>query len=82
MISVKIRDANVAMGPPNNWRPSDGELDMLYLRKEKRGSLPVMLSAWKPSAAELELLMRGGSLVLGVLGEVHPPVLMYVSTED
>lgn len=82
MISVKIRDANVAMGQPDDWNPSDGECEVLYIRREQRGSLPVMLSAWKPSVAELELLLRGGSIVLGVLGEVHPPVMMMVSTED
>ena len=81
MISVKINRASLALGP-DNWEPEDGECEVLYIRQELRGRHPVMLSAWKPSSAELELLLRGGSLILGVLGTEHPSVLMYVSSED
>ena len=82
MISVKIKQANMALGQPDDWDAEEEECARLFVRKETRGNLPVMLSAWKPSASELEALILGGSLILGVIGNSHPPVLMYVSPED
>lgn len=82
MISVTIKDANLTIEEPENWKPQYGKCEALRLRREDLNGLPVMLSAWKPSATELEILVRGGSVVLGVLGSVHPPVLMYASTDE
>ncbi len=83
MIAVKIKGANKAYGAPAEWNPAkDGDCGVLQVRVENRGRHPVMLSCWKPSSAELEALQRGGSVVLGVVGDEHPPVLLMVSEED
>lgn len=82
MIAVKIKDADMALGQPDNWSASDGEVGVLFARRAMYGTAPAMLSAWKPSVDELEMLMRGGSIVLGIIGSEHPPVLMYASAED
>ena len=82
MISVKIRDHNLALGAPEDAGGPRLECETLFLRRETKDGHPVMLSAWKPSAAELQSLILGGSIILGVVGPQHPPVLMYVSEED
>jgi hypothetical protein len=82
VISVSINGCNLIIEPPENWKPEYGECNSLYLRREDLNGVPVLLSAWKPSAVELEMLVRGGSVVLGVLGTAHPPVLMYASTDE
>lgn len=82
MIAVRIKGATSLYGAPDGWKPEDGECKGLYVRKEAHGKHSVLLSAWKPSISELELLNNGGSVVLGVLGEEHPPVLMVVTETD
>jgi hypothetical protein len=37
---------------------------------------PAMQSAWQPSADEVAMLLRGGVIVLTVLGTAHPPVML------
>lgn len=82
MISVKIKGANTVYGTPDDWDKANGECANLYVRKEESGDTTLLLSAWKPTALELEMLQGGGSLVLGLISTGHPPVLMYVSGED
>ena len=82
MISVRIKDSNTVYGTPDDWDNRNGECANLFVRKQVQDGVPVMLSAWKPTALELEMLQGGASIVLGVLGEGHPPVLMYVSDEE
>lgn len=82
MIPIKIKNADMALGQPENWDTANGECGVLFARLEQKGEMPVMLSTWKPSVDELEMLTRGGSVVLGIVGTLHPPVLMYTSTEE
>jgi hypothetical protein len=39
---------------------------------------PVMVSFWKPDAADLAILAEGGTVALWVYGEVHPVVAVGV----
>ncbi len=82
MISVRIKGSNTVYGTPDDWDKRNGECANLFVRKEESEETTVMLSAWKPSALELEMLQNGGSVILGVLGSGHPPVLMYVSEDE
>lgn len=43
------------------------------------GGMAVMLSAWKPSQAEVDALVAGASVHLFVLGQSHPPVNVRVA---
>jgi hypothetical protein len=40
---------------------------------------PVMVTAWEPTPDEMARLAAGGSVLLHVLGSVHPPVRVEVS---
>lgn len=36
----------------------------------------VMVSRWKPTSEQLAHLNGGGSFYLGIMGDIHPPVLI------
>lgn len=42
------------------------------------GLCNAMHSAWELTPRELEDLNNGGTIVLRILGTVHPPVMLYV----
>ena len=42
------------------------------------GDIPSMVSAWELTPAELQRLNEGKTIYLRVLGDVHPPVMMWV----
>ena len=46
------------------------------IREEKYAGANVMWSAWEPSPAELQALILGGTVRLGIMGDVHPPILI------
>ena len=48
----------------------------INLVDEKGNQFPAMISVWKPTEAELEVLMNGGFVMLTVLGNSHPPVML------
>lgn len=55
----------------------------LHIRDEPiEGGGNVMVSEWEPSPDELALLNAGGRIVLGILGTVHPPVILTVKEAD
>lgn len=39
----------------------------------------MMVSEWKPDETQLKELAAGGSVYLGILGIVHPPVILAVA---
>lgn len=39
---------------------------------------PAMESAWQPDTADIAALQAGGQVILRVVGEGHPPVVLYV----
>lgn len=41
------------------------------------GVVPSMVTAWEPTPEELAALNNGGAVYLRVLGEVHPPVMVW-----
>ena len=81
MLPVKIREANTLLGKPDDWS-SNAKCDALFARRETRGDLPVVLTAWKPSDLEMRILREGGSIILGIVGTDQPPVFIEVSRDD
>jgi len=67
------------LGAPPTWnRKIDGECGSLPVADLMSPSGPVMESAWLPNADEIERLIAGAPIILGVLGEGHPPVYLGV----
>lgn len=56
--------------------------DPLTIRQDDIGGVPAMVSHWRPSAAELQVLNSGGCVTLWVCGVVHPPVAVSVETSE
>lgn len=76
MIAGRIDRFTRYLGPPPDFQ---GRCLSLAIRDHKRSNGDnEMLSAWEPTPAELALLNAGGHVILAIVGEVHPPVALYV----
>lgn len=42
------------------------------------GVCPSMVSAWEPTPQQIAMINAGGRIHLRILGEVHPPVSLWV----
>lgn len=83
MIPKRIEGATRYLGAPADWRPdSDGDCSHLaILDTEMPGGMPVMISAWEPTPAELAALNEGRPVYLQICGSAHPPVNVWVETK-
>lgn len=74
---VKIPGFTREIGKPKNWdEATQGPCASLPVRDVIVDGQPFMLSAWKPTAAELELLNKGLGIYLGVSGFNSPVLFM------
>jgi hypothetical protein len=79
MISVRLRATTRTLGPPPNWdQLLDGPCGFLHIVDDLLNGSSVMMSGWKPAPEELAVLNAGGYVALGVVGTVHPPVIVGV----
>lgn len=85
MDNVKIDGETRSVGLAQGFEPlsiRDEILDM----GPRFGHVPVMMTAWKPTAAELTMLNTGEPLFLTMWGSSWPPVMLTVgyapSNED
>lgn len=81
MLIGRIEGANLDLGKPVDWDAANptvhcGSLPVRRMVLPEGGT--VMVSAWFPTPAELELLQRGRPVYLSVWGGGHPPVSLYV----
>lgn len=67
-------------GKPENWDDSKAECSSIEVRAVvlQPEGIPVVETAWKPTAEELEQLNHGSAVVLRVYGDGMPPVQLYV----
>lgn len=78
MIPRRIHGANRWMGAPVGWNPEiDGHCSHLAVRMSVCETLVFCESAWEPTPEDLDLLNKGGSVILRVVGG-QPPVALYV----
>ena len=77
MIPKRIEGASHYFGAPDGWSTADPAVAHLAVRVTGVAGRKAYESAWEPTARELELILRGGTVVLRVLG-VQPPVMLYV----
>jgi hypothetical protein len=77
-----IKGATHNPGAPRGWTEANGSCGALPIifRKDSYGN-PESVSAWKPTAAELETLNAGGFVILSVVGW-QVPVSIYTADKD
>lgn len=79
MIPVQIKGRNGRITPPIDWDQSDGVCHTLYIRiAENDAGVPMLQSAWLPTAEELAALNAGAPVVLTTLGKSFPPTSLEV----
>lgn len=75
MIPVAFPEANSTFGPPEGVAESQVATVPAFTGEVKGGSMdgaPLVVTAWQPTAEELEELIQGGKLYLTVLGGLPP----------
>lgn len=75
MNSIPLQDATRRLGAPQGW---DHEHDGLCHTLEICDREGWMISAWRPTEAELKRLNAGEPLFLHIQGKAHPVVAMTV----
>lgn len=80
MQPVTFTDANARLAAPASWDDAlDGPCGELSVRVLHNGDgASYFESAWRPSRAEIGMLLLGGVIVLRTVG-VQPPVSLSVS---
>ena len=81
MIPKRIRNATHEFKPPSGWTGTEAKCSALAVRVLDRDGLVCHESAWEPTPKELGCLIRGGSVVLTVVGG-QPPVMLWVEEAD
>lgn len=73
---LKSKHATRELGKPKDWDDEiNGKCDSLpIIDIQSEGYVNVMVSLWKPSPKELEMLMSNGHIELWVYGDLHPVV--------
>ncbi len=78
MIFARIQGCTRVLGAPVGWTPeTSGPCRGLPIRDEMAGDMPVMISCWEPTPAELAALADGGKVYLRIVGQGHPPVMLW-----
>lgn len=80
MKAVEFKGQHIVLRPPAGWDNADGRLQCggLPIQVVEDRGYPVMRSFWRPSPADIEMLKNGAHVCLGIVGDSHPPVMVYV----
>lgn len=78
MNSVPLSDATRRLGAPKDW---DHERDGICHTLEICDRDGWMISAWRPTAAELKRLNEGQPLFLMIQGTIHPVVSLVIGDD-
>lgn len=80
MIPITLSDETRAIGKPRDWdEKRDGLCSILSVHDRLERGRNIMISGWKPDPIELEALNNGGTVMLGIMGKIHPVVQLYVA---
>ena len=84
MIALRIKRATQRLAPPTGVEDDCNSLSIRAERMDIGGGTicTVMWSAWEPTPAELTALNEGRPVMLGVVGQVHPMVMMGVADHE
>ncbi len=76
---LKPKEATRFLNAPNDWDQTMGECDVLPIIDLTTDNGPVMVSQWKPTPKELEMLNSNGHIELWIFGRAHPVVSLSVN---
>jgi len=83
MLRRVIRGFTNVFGKPRNWAAqTDNECSDLHVRAVPDGEMAVFQSAWEPTPQELDLLNKGGSVILHCWGAQIPVALTVEPQEE
>lgn len=76
MIPGRIENASIMFGAPQGWDEGrDGLVGVLPVRVDLEDGHTILRSAWFPTPAELEALLAGAPVILGVVDAGGHPVV-------
>lgn len=78
MISIPFTEANAKYGPPTDLTDEQVMTIHAYHGTVSQGSVEgsrIVVTAWMPSAAELQAIIKGSPIYLTVLGGLPPHFL-------
>lgn len=77
---VQVKNPSRIFGKPRTWNEkTQGSCGSLPIIDQAHSGTRFMVSFWRPTKEELELLQNGGVIQLHVEGYIHPVVAMAVS---
>lgn len=82
MTPIKFNEATTTFGAPTDLSESQCSKIPAYIGTVEKGSVegsPIIVTAWKPNSAELEVLQAGGSVFVSFLSSGLPPHLLTTS---
>ncbi len=82
MDSLPIDNKTRVLGQPKDWPEDANKCNSLEILDAMIDGSNVMLSQWKPSPDEIDLLVSGAQVNLYVWGTGHPPVALTVGKQD
>jgi len=85
MKPLKFADRTRSVGKPEGWDEElDGPCETLdiYDHIDVQTGANIMFSLWRPDMSELQALLNGGAVRLGIFGVGHPVVNQAVVSQE
>lgn len=80
MENIKLSDETRPIGKPSNWSEEiHGECVTISVHDKHTSTGNYMVTGWKPSVGELEVLNQGGHVWLEINGKEHPVIRIYAA---
>lgn len=74
MDRTQHRSNNQVLGAPPGWDQGALPCGALAITRTVVDGQPAMVSFWRPTPLELQLLQEGGTVAVWVYGLAHPPI--------
>jgi hypothetical protein len=79
MMPTQHTSNNDVLGAPKDWDQGAMPCGALAITRCDIDGLPCIMSFWRPSLEEINILKEGGTVALMVFGQGMPPVTLAAS---
>lgn len=80
MDNIKLTDQTREIGKPSNWNEEvHGTCISISVHDRHTSIGNFMVTGWKPTCGELEVLNQDGHIWLEINGEIHPVIKIYAA---